>query len=143
MSKIVRPVFLYDTLMSMDVLARLDVRPDSYEIAALDAWRLVCDPWPRLEPKEVGTTYGILVSLSVKEIERAANGPEWKDKDYFPEPVIVRVNRNLLSPALAFTPNPPTVASAPGINTLKEIVRHARSHGFPDWYIHELESLSV
>jgi len=143
MSKNARPVFLYDVRMDLDFLSRRDVRPDHYDIGALDAWRMVCDPWPRIEPKEGATIFGIVAPLSHKEIARLYDDESAQGRDFRPEATLVRLPQAGMTLALTYTLPFHNGAQSvrPELSQLDEIIRLSVTHGFPDWYTLALRSI--
>ena len=133
-------IFFYGSYINLDVLAEVDLVPDSVEVAELRGFDITIRPLANLVRSDERSVYGILTRATHAELERLYfHAREVLGGEYLPEAVVCQTAGGDLSPALCYiAPDlPPGPAAADYVD---RILGPARGYGFPDWYLRRLES---
>ena len=130
--------FFYGSFIRMDVLARVDFKPDKFEIARLCGFDIHISPHAGLSRSDQHSVYGILVKVTHEKLDKlySMDGVGV----FLPEAVLVQTLDGKLEPALCYVP--PTIDNKPADREyLDRLLEAGRSYGFPKWYLDRLESL--
>jgi hypothetical protein len=132
--------FFYGSFINLDVLRQNGLVPEHYEIAKLPGYTIHIRPLANLVCSEEHCVYGIVATATHEELRRLYDfARDNLGGTYLPHPVLVETTDGRWRPALCYiAPSLPT-----GLATneyIDRIVRPARGHGFPEWYITRLES---
>lgn len=130
--------FFYGSFIRMDVLARVDFKPDKFEIARLSGFDIHISPHAGLSRSDQHSVYGILVKVTHEKLDRlySMDGVGV----FLPEAVLVQTLDGKLEPALCYVP--PTIDNKPADREyLDRLLEAGRSYSFPKWYLDRLESL--
>ncbi len=131
-------VFFYGPFINREVLARVDYKPDRWEVARLDGFNLALNPLATLEPSDRHCVYGVLSTATHAELGKLY-GEQWV-RAYEPRAVLVVTLDGTFHTALCYIARSRT-GEAPFQNYLDHIIGPARELGFPDWYVERLERL--
>jgi hypothetical protein len=129
--------FFYGSFIRMDVLARVDFRPDKFEVARLSGFDIHISPHAGLSRSDRHSVYGIVVKATHEKLGRlySMDGVGV----FLPEAVLVQTQDGKLEPALCYIP--PTIDNQPADREyLDRLLDAGRSYGFPEWYLDRLES---
>jgi AIG2 family protein len=131
--------FWYGSYMNPAVLAEVDLRPDSFEVARLDGYDIRIEPLANLVRADGSAVYGVLAQATHEELDRLyAHARNVLGAIYLPEAVVVQTRDLAWRTALcyiagAMEPSPADRAY------VERILRPARELGFPSWYVEKLE----
>ena len=129
--------FFYGSFIDLDVLKRAGVVPKRFEVAKLGGFDVEIKPLANLVRSERHCVYGIVAATTHQELRRLYS-QGWVSS-YLPEAVLVETLDGKWRAALCYVA--PELAAEPAAEEYVEhIVRAARKHGFPDWYVDRLES---
>ena len=133
-------VFFYGSYMNPDVLGEAGFTPDHFQTATLSGFDIRIQPLANLVRTDGGCVYGLLTVATHAQLTRLyAHARDVLGGTYLPYPVVVETHDGHLTPALCYLA--PSLEPAPPSNEyIDRIVKPARQHGFPDWYIERLES---
>jgi AIG2-like family len=131
-------VFFYGSFIDREILARVDYRPDKWQVARLDGFDIALRPLATLEPSDRDCVYGILAAATHAALGRLY-GEEWVHA-YLPRAVVVTTPDGALHSALCYIATSRT-GDAPFHNYLDHILSPARELGFPQWYVERLQRL--
>lgn len=110
--------------------------PDKVEVAKLNGYDITFDPHANIFRSNQHAVCGVLVYPTHDELNKLYS------RDgvgvFLPEAVIVETNDNRMLPAMCYMP--PKLNSDPAdIVYIGHILKAAREHGFPPWYLNRLE----
>lgn len=131
--------FFYGSYINFDVLAEVDLRPSRWEVARLSGYDLSIAPRANLVRADGHIVYGISAVATHAELDRLyAHARDVLGETYLPEAVSTETVEGTLRPCLCFIchamePRPPERAY------VERILRPAREHGFPAWYLERIE----
>ena len=112
MSERLIPVFFYGSYLNRAVLAEVELRPKTWELARVTGFALRIAPRANLVPSESGVVYGALTAATHAELERLyAHARNVLGEVYLPEAVIALDGSNAARPALCYIA--PTMNEAP------------------------------
>jgi len=132
--------FFYGSYINRDVLAEVDLVPDSMEVACLSGFDIRIGPLANLVPSPAHSVYGVVAALTHAELERLyVHAREVLGGVYRPQAVIVQTRDRRYAPALCYIADD-LAGGAASDDYVDRIVRPARELGFPDWYLERLES---
>jgi AIG2-like family len=131
--------FWYGSYMNTAVLAEVDLRPDSFEVARLDAFDIRIEPLANLVRSDGSAVYGVLAQATHEELDRLyAHARNVLGAVYLPEAVLVQTRDLTWRPALCYIAS--EMEARPAERAYVErILRPARDLGFPSWYVKKLE----
>lgn len=133
-------VFFYGSYMNLDVLKEVDLVPDRVEVARLPGFEISIRPLANLIRSDRDAVHGILVSATHRELVRLyAHARDVLGGTYLPYPVVAHTLDGKLVPALCYIAS--DLEARPAANDyVDRILKPAREHKFPAWYIQRLES---
>ncbi len=133
-------VFFYGSYMNLDVLREVELVPDRVEVARLGGFDIQIRPLANLVHSDQHSVYGILAVATHRELDRLyAHARDVLGAVYLPRPVVAQVLDDKFVPALCYIA--PTMESrAASDEYVDRILKPAKEHGFPAWYIQRLES---
>jgi hypothetical protein len=83
-------VFFYGSYMNLDVLAEVDYRPDTVEVARLAGWDIRIAPRANLVPSATHSVHGVLTTATHAELARLyAHAEDVLGEVYLPRAVLV------------------------------------------------------
>jgi Gamma-glutamyl cyclotransferase, AIG2-like len=131
--------FWYGSYMNPAVLAEVNLRPDSFQVARLDGYDIRIEPLANLLPTDGASVYGLLAEATHEELDRLyAHARNVLGAVYLPEAVLVQTRESTWRPALCFIAT--TMEPRPADRAYVErILRPARDFGFPSWYVEKIE----
>ena len=132
--------FLYGSYMNFDVLKEVDLVPGQVEVARLSGFDILIRPLANLVRSDQHCVYGILATATHAELTRLyAHAHDVLGGTYLPEAVLAQTRAGVWQPALCYIA--PSMEPGPAANDyVDRIVKPAREHGFPDWYVARLDS---
>ncbi len=132
--------FFYGSYMNLNVLAEVDYCPERIEVARLPGFDIEVRPLANLVRSDQHTVYGILATGTHDELDRLyTHAADVLGGIYLPEAVLVQSAAGHWVPALCYIS--PGLSGGPATDDyIDRLVRPAREHGFPDWYIDRIES---
>jgi hypothetical protein len=129
--------------MNTAVLAEVDLRPDSFEVARLDAFDIRIEPLANLVRSDGSAVYGVLAQATHEELDRLyAHARNVLGAVYFPEAVLVQTRDLAWRPALCYIASAMEPRPAEPVY-VERILRPARDFGFPSWYVEKLERFKL
>jgi hypothetical protein len=134
-------VFFYGSYMNFDVLREVGIVPEEWAVARLDGFDIRIQPRANLLRSDQHCVYGIVATATHSELSRLyAHAQNVLGELYLPEAVLVQTQAGLWRPALCYI-CPQMVSRPPENAYVERIIKPARQHGFPNWYVSQLESL--
>jgi len=133
-------VFFYGSYMNPDVLSEVGLALDPFQTATLCGFDIRIGPLANLVRADGRCVYGILTVASHAQLTRLyAHARDVLGGTNLPHPVVVETQHGHLTPALCYLA--PALDPAPASSDyIDRIIKPARQHGFPDWYIARLDS---
>jgi hypothetical protein len=133
-------VFFYGSYMNFDVLKEVNLVPERWEVAKVSGFDIVIQPRANLVRSDRHCVYGILATATHAELDRLyAHAKGVLGETYLPEAVLAETLGGIWRPALCYIA--PSMEAMPAADDYVErIVKPAREHKFPAWYIERLES---
>lgn len=133
--------FFYGSYINFSVLREAGIEERHYEPARLPGYQLVIEPLANLVHDSGSQAFGILTSLSHRELEDLYTGHALKKLGglYLPEAVLVFTNDNAMHPALTYISHDMEAAKADS-DYVGRIFQPAREYGFPPEYLEHIES---
>lgn len=129
-------VFFYGLFMDADLLREKGVRPENRRVASVTDFRLVIGNRATLTPSSGTTVYGVLFSLTHREIDLLYSDPSVSG--YRPEAVLAVTNTETVA-ALCFNlPTPPSTHERNSAYALK-LKTLAGRIGLPPAYSSSIE----
>jgi hypothetical protein len=131
--------FFYGSYMNLDVLQEVELVPGQVEVARLSGFDILIRPLANLVRSDQHCVYGILATATHAELTRLyAHAHDVLGGTYLPEAVLTQTRAGVWRPALCYIA--PMMTPTPAANDyVDRIVKPAREHGFPDWYVTRLE----
>jgi hypothetical protein len=128
--------FFYGSFIRREVMALGGFHPERIEVAKLNGYDITFDPHANIFRSDQHTICGVLVYPSHEELSKLYT------RDgvgvFLPEAVVVETSDNRILPAICYMPpgrkNEPT-----DLPYVEHIIKAAREHGFPNWYLNRLE----
>jgi Gamma-glutamyl cyclotransferase, AIG2-like len=124
-------VFFYGSFINREVLARVDYKPDRWEVARLDGFNLALNPLATLEPSNRHCVYGVLSTATHAELGKLY-GEQWV-RAYQPRAVLVITLDGTFHTALCY------IAGSRTRGAISEL--SGSHHWVPATYIERLERL--
>lgn len=133
-------VFFYGSYMNPEVLKEVGIAPYEWEVAKVYGYDIVIQPRANLLRSDRECVYGILTTATHAELERLYNHAQGLlGETYLPEAVLAETMSGAWRPALCYLA--PSMEAKPAASDYVErILKPAREHSFPKWYIERLES---
>jgi hypothetical protein len=132
--------FFYGSFINLDVLKKLGVVPERYEVARLNGFDIRIQPVANLIRSDQGCVYGIVVLVTHDDLRRLY---DYVQTDlagiYLPEPVLVETLDGKWKAALCYI-SPAMEPRTPTNEYIERIVGPAKQYGFPNWYIARLDA---
>lgn len=131
--------FWYGSYMNPAVLAEVDLRPESFQVARLDGYDISIEPLANLVPTDGASVYGVLAQATHEELDRLyAHARSVLGAVYLPEAVLVQTRDLTWRAALCYIAG--AMAPRPAERAyIERILRPARDFGFPSWYVEKIE----
>jgi len=126
--------------MNASVLAEVDLRPETLEVARLDGFDITIAPLANLFESQDASVYGVLTQATHEELSRLyAHARAVLGGTYAPQAVFVQTTDGNWRPALCYIADwmEPRTAEPAYVN---RILQPARELGFPTWYVRKLET---
>jgi hypothetical protein len=125
----------YGSFIRPDVMSLAGIESSSIAVAKLSGYDICFDPHANIFRSEQHSIYGVLVHATHDELDRLYR----RDGvgEFLPEAVLVEIEGNKLLPALCFVP-PIQSNAPPDLAYLEKIIKAAKIHGFPTWYVNRL-----
>ena len=131
--------FWYGSYMNLDVLKKLGLVPERYDVARLPGFDLVIGPRANLVRSEQHCVYGIVAPASHAELASLyTHAREALGEVYLPEPVLVETRGGAWRPALCYIA-PEMKPGRPAADYVNLIATAAAAHDFPKWYVERIE----
>lgn len=132
-------VFFYGSYMNLNVLREVNYVPRHVEVASVAGFDIRIAPRANLVRMDAGRVYGILATAQHDELQRLYHHAEHVlGERYLPEAVLAETRDGVLRPALCYIA--PAMEERPAAaDYVNRILKPAREHGFPAWYIARLE----
>jgi hypothetical protein len=131
--------FFYGSFIRKDVQLNAEFSPRSVEVARLDGFDIHISPHAALSRTEGCAVYGILVSITHRQLDTMYSAPGVGV--FLPEAVVVVTRDGKFTPALCYIP--PVVGKDPADKDyLAKLVAAGREYGFPEWYLQYLEKMN-
>ncbi len=130
-------VFFYGSFIRPEIMARGGLQADRIEVARLSGFDIHISPHACICRSDRHSIYGVLVWATHEELHRlySMDGVGV----FLPEAVNVETSAGTLQPAICYIP--PGLDDKPTDQAyLEALLKAAREHGFPDWYLKKLES---
>ena len=128
--------FFYGSFIRKDVMALGGFHPETVEVAKLNGYDITFDPHANIFRSGQNAVYGVLVYPSHEELSRLYS------RDgvgvFLPEAVVVETSNNRMLPAICYMP-PGRKDDPADLVYVEHIIKAARDHGFPKWYLSRLE----
>jgi hypothetical protein len=128
--------FFYGSFIRRDVMALGGFHPDKVEVAKLNGYDIVFDPHANIFRSDQHAVCGVLVYPSHEELNKLYS------RDgvgvFLPEAVMVETSDKKMLPAICYMP-PGRKDDPADIVYVEHILKAAREHGFPEWYVNRLE----
>jgi hypothetical protein len=132
--------FFYGSYINLDVLREVNYIPDQLEVARLAGFDIRIRPCANLVRSDQHLVYGVLATGTHRELGRLyQHAKDVLGETYLPEAVVAQTLDGKLRPAFCYI-CPAMVEHPASADYLDRIIRPAREHGFPPWYIQRLES---
>jgi hypothetical protein len=132
--------FFYGSYMNASVLAEVNLRPETFEIARLDGFDITIAPLANLIESEGASVYGVLAQATHEELCRLyAHARDVLGGTYAPQAVLVQTTDGSWRPALCYIADRMERRTADPAY-VERILQPAKELGFPDWYIRKLET---
>ena len=110
--------------------------PETVEVAKLSGYDITFDPHANIFRSGQHAVCGVLVYPSHEELNKLYS------KDgvgvFLPEAVVVETGNNRMLPAICYMP-PGRKDDPADLVYVEHIIKAAREHGFPKWYLGRLE----
>jgi hypothetical protein len=130
-------VFFYGLFMDQDLLREKGLLPENVEVASLDGFELRIGKRAALVPKASCQVYGIVMSLSLDEVERLYSDPGVSA--YKPQTVLAELQSGSKIPAFCYNlPDPPSQNESNPEYAAK-LIAVAKKVGLPQQYIENLK----
>lgn len=133
-------VFFYGSYMNRDVLAEVDIEPETMEVATLHDYDIHIGPLANVVRAAGSTVWGVVTQATHDQLARLyRHAREVLGGSYHPEAVLVRDAAGNARPALCYISHDlePATASADYVD---RVVEPGREYGFPEPYLAKLES---
>ena len=132
--------FFYGSYINLSVLKEVDLIPERYETAKLSGFDIHIRPLANLVRSDRHCVYGILAKATHDELKRLyAHAEQVLGGVYLPEAVLTETRDGDWRPALCYIA--PSMNPEPAADEyVDRIVKPAKEHGFPEWYIERLKS---
>jgi hypothetical protein len=128
--------FFYGSFIRRDVMALGGFRPESVEVVTLNGYDITFDPHANIFRSDGHTICGVLVYPSHEELSMLYS------RDgvgvFLPEAVVVETSDYRILPAICYMP-PGRKNEPADLPYVELIIKAARDHGFPKWYLCHLE----
>ncbi len=132
--------FFYGSFINLDVLKELDYTPRRYEVARLPGFDITIRPIANLVRSEQHTAYGIVATGTHTELSRLYDHAENNlGGRYLPEAVLVQTMPGHWISALCYIA-PKLSGESAATEYVDRILKPAKAHGFPTWFIERIES---
>ncbi|HZF25687.1 MAG TPA: gamma-glutamylcyclotransferase family protein [Steroidobacteraceae bacterium] len=126
-------VFFYGLFMDQDLLREKGMAPQAAELAWVDGFALRIGKRAALVPSSAARAYGLVMSLTVPELQRLYSEPSLEA--YEPQPVLVQLANGGVVAALCYNlPRPPS-ASEHNPEYAEKLRAVGRKVGLPADYI--------
>jgi hypothetical protein len=110
--------------------------------ARLSGFDITIGPRANLVRAERAVAYGVLAEATHDELDRLyAHARNVLGELYLPEPVLVQTSGGAWCPALVYL-CPDMKPAKPDPAYVERILRPAREHGFPQWYLDRIASFA-
>ena len=128
--------FFYGSFIRRDVMALGGFHPETVEVVKLSGYDITFDPHANIFRSDQHAVCGVLVYPSHEELNklysRSGVGV------FLPEAVVVETSDKRLLPAICYMP-PGRKDDPADLVYVEHIIKAAREHGFPKWYLSRLE----
>lgn len=134
-------VFFYGSYINLEVLAEVDIHPESFDIAKLSGFDILIQPRANIIASFEHSVFGILTTASHSELARlyTEHAQGILGERYEPEAVTVQLLDGTSLAALCYIAH--SMKARPAENDyIDRIVKPAREYEFPKNYIKRLES---
>jgi hypothetical protein len=129
--------FFYGSFIRKDVMALGGFHPEAIEVAKLNGYDIAFDPHANIFRSDQHAVCGVLVYPSHEELNKLYS------RDgvgvFLPEAVVVETSDNRMLPAICYMP-PGRKNDPADLAYVELIIKAAREHGFPQWYLGRLET---
>ena len=128
--------FFYGSFIRPEIMALTGFQPKKTQVAILHGFDIVFDPHANIFRSDAHSICGVLVYPTHDELNKmyARDGVGV----FLPEAVIVETMDNKLLPVMCYMP--PEKGTQPAdLAYVQHIVKAAKEHGFPSWYVDKLE----
>ena len=132
--------FFYGSFINLDVLKKVGLVHERYEVARLSGFDICIQPLANLVRSDQHCVYGIVALATHEELRRLYDyAQNHLGGTYLPEPVLVETLHGKCRAAFCYIALS-MAACAPSNDYIDRIGGPARQYGFPAWYIARLES---
>ncbi len=130
--------FFYGSFMDLDVLGKLGLVPDEFEVAVLNGFDICIQPLANLAVSDDHCVYGIVAPATHSELARLYEyASDTLGGVYLARAVLVQSRSERWLPALCYIASDLKRRSATA-EYVDLIIQAAKAHGFPRWYIDRL-----
>jgi Gamma-glutamyl cyclotransferase, AIG2-like len=130
-------VFLYGLFMDQGLLQSMGLSPQNSEIASVSGLALRIGQRAALVPDEKGKVYGVVVSLTLDEVERLYSDPTVQA--YRPQAVLARLASGGQVAALCYNLREPPLPSERNPDYAAKLRGVAERVGLPREYVDQLK----
>jgi hypothetical protein len=130
-------VFFYGLFMDEELLRGKGLRPQGVEVGSIAGMSLRIGQRAALVPDPAGQVYGVIMSLTMDELERLYSEPGVRA--YCPQPVLVQPASGGLIGALCYNLSKPPPPGARNSEYARKLRVVARKAGLPEEYVAGLE----
>ena len=132
--------FFYGSFMNPDVLKKLSIVPDEFEVATLSGFDISIRPLANLAPSPDHCVYGVAATTTHAELARLYDyACDTLGGTYLPQAVLVQLRNGKWLPAMSYVAS--ELKARPAANDYVDLIVHSAKHyAFPKWYIDRLES---
>jgi len=128
--------FFYGSFIRRDVMGLGGFHPETVEVAKLNGYDITFDPHANIFQSAQHAICGVLVYPSHEELKKLYS------RDgvgiFLPEAVVVETSNNRMLPAICYMP-PGRQDDPADLAYVEHIIKAAREHGFPKWYLNRLK----
>jgi hypothetical protein len=129
-------VFFYGLFMDQDLLRSKGLTPEAAELASVTGYALRIGQRAALVPQSSGRVHGMVMSLTLSELERLYSEPGLQA--YTPEPVMARLASGGTIAALCYNLVEPPSRAERNLDYATKLQAVARKVGLPAEYVASL-----